>query len=48
MNCLRVETVARKKVWDKKWFGRVTLDLDSTVIGVNGSQEGAEKGFNPN
>jgi hypothetical protein len=24
----------------------VTLDLDSTVIGVSGSQEGAEKGFN--
>ena len=42
-----VETVARKKVWDKKWFGRVTLDFDSTVIGVHGSQEGAEKGFNP-
>jgi hypothetical protein len=43
-----VETVAREKVWEKKWFGRVTFDLDSTVIGVNGSQEGAKKGFNPN
>jgi hypothetical protein len=42
-----VETLARGKVWEKKWFGRVTLDFDSTVIGVNGSQEGAEKGFNP-
>jgi len=42
-----VETVAREKVWEKKWFGPVTLDLDSFVIGVNGSQEGAEKGFNP-
>jgi hypothetical protein len=31
----------------KKWFGRVILDLDSTVIGINGSQEGAEKDFNP-
>lgn len=26
----------------------VTLDFDSTVIGVHGSQEGAAKGFNPN
>ncbi len=34
----------RKKVWEKKWFGRVTLDFDSTVIGVHGSPEGAEKG----
>lgn len=42
-----VETITREKVWSKKWFGRVTLDIDSTVIGVNGSQEGAEKGFNP-
>jgi len=41
------ETIIRPKVWSKKWFGRVTLDLDSTVIGVNGSQEGAEKGYNP-
>jgi len=31
----------------KKGFGRVTLDFDSTVIGVHGSQEGADKGFNP-
>jgi len=42
-----VETLAREKVWEKKWFGRVTLDFDSTVIGVNGSQEGADKGYNP-
>lgn len=41
-----VETIIRQKVWSKKWFGKVTLDLDSTVIGVNGSQEGAEKGYN--
>ena len=33
----------RKKVWPKKCFGRVTLDMDSTVIGVTGFQEGAEK-----
>ena len=42
-----VEDVTRKKVWSKKWFGRVTLDMDSTVIGVTGTQDGAAKGFNP-
>jgi hypothetical protein len=42
-----VEAKARKKVWGKKWLGRITLDLDSTVRGVNGCQEGAEKGYNP-
>jgi hypothetical protein len=42
-----VEALARKKVWSKKWFGRITLDMDSTVRGVNGSQEGAAKGYNP-
>ena len=41
-----VETRVREKVWGKKWFGRVTLDFDSTVIGVHGSQEGTAKGFN--
>ena len=35
------EDETRKKVWSKKWFGRVTLDMDSTVIGVTGFQEGA-------
>jgi len=43
----QAEQIAREKVWSKKWFGRVTLDFDSTVIGVHGSQEGAAKGFNP-
>ena len=42
-----VEDTARGKVWGKKWFGKVTLDMDSTVRGVYGSQEGAEKGYNP-
>jgi hypothetical protein len=40
-----VETITRQKVWEKKWFGRVTLDLDSTVIGVPGSQLGKRKRF---
>jgi len=42
-----VESKARKKVWSKKWFGRVTLDVDSSVKSVSGSQEGAAKGYNP-
>lgn len=41
------EAVSRKQVWSKKWFGKVTLDMDSTVNGVFGSQQGAEKGYNP-
>lgn len=41
-----VEAKARHKVWSRKWFGRITLDMDSTVKGVYGSQQGAEKGFN--
>lgn len=41
-----VESQVRNKVWSKKWFGRLTLDMDSTVKGVYGSQEGSEKGFN--
>jgi hypothetical protein len=32
---------------EKKWFLSVTLDFDSFVIFVPGSQEGADKGFNP-
>jgi hypothetical protein len=41
------EAEARQKVWSKKWFGSLTLDLDSSVRGVYGSQEGAAKGYNP-
>jgi len=29
-----VETETRKKVWTRKWFPRITLDMDSTVNGV--------------
>jgi hypothetical protein len=36
----------RQKVWDRRWFGRITLDLDSTVKTVYGHQQGAEKGYN--
>lgn len=41
------EDQCRRKVWKKKRFGRVTLDFDSSVKGVFGSQEGAMKGYNP-
>ena len=41
------EADARKRVWSKKWFPRITSDMDSTVIRVTGFQEGAEKGDNP-
>ena len=41
------EDKIRRKVWKNKWFGRATLEFDSSVIGVFGSQEGAEKGYNP-
>jgi hypothetical protein len=42
-----VESTIRKKVWSKKWLGKITLDMDSTVKGVYGNQQGAEKGYNP-
>ncbi len=42
-----VESDMRRKVWNKKWFGKVTMDMDSTVRGVYGTQEGAAKGYNP-
>ena len=35
-----------EKYRQKKWFGKITLDMDSTVRGVYGSQEGAEKWYN--
>lgn len=41
------EDQCRRKVWKKKWFGRATLDFDSSVKGVYGSQEGVMKGYNP-
>ena len=30
------EVEARKRVWTKKWFPRITMDMDSTVIGATG------------
>jgi len=42
-----VDQQARRKVWGRTWFQRITLEFDSSVKGVFGHQEGAEKGFNP-
>ena len=42
-----VEDTIRRKVWGKKWFGRVTLEFDSSVKTVYGNQEGANVGYNP-
>lgn len=43
----QAEDVVRRKVWSKKWFGKIILDLDSSVKGVFGNQEGVENGYNP-
>ena len=43
----QAENIVRRKVWGKKWFGKVTLDMESTVRGVFGQQQGAERGYNP-
>jgi len=42
-----VENVVRRQVWRQKWRGRVTLELDSSVSGIYGSQEGATVGYHP-
>jgi hypothetical protein len=42
-----VENHIRRRVWNQKWVGKVTLDMDSSVKGVYGNQEGAKKGYNP-
>jgi len=43
----QVEDAVRRKIWTKKRFGKITLELDSSAKGVFGDQEGAEKGYNP-
>ena len=37
---------ARRKIWDKKWFGRVNLDLDSSAKSAYGHQQGVARGHN--
>jgi hypothetical protein len=36
----------RQNVWDKKWYGRVNLDLDSSSKSAYGHQEGVARGHN--
>lgn len=38
-----VESAARRRVWQKKWLGKVTLDMDSTVKGVHGHKDRGKK-----
>ena len=45
----RVQEQAYRWLFGKlSTLSKVTLDLDSTVVTRNGSQEGAERGYNPN
>jgi len=41
-----VMKTVRQKVWNKKWYGRVTLDLDSSAKSAYGHQEGVARGHN--
>jgi hypothetical protein len=31
MELAEVKSAVRRRVWTKKWFGKITLDMDSTV-----------------
>jgi hypothetical protein len=41
-----VQKRVRQKVWDKKWYGKVTLDFDSSAKSAYGHQEGVARGHN--
>jgi hypothetical protein len=48
-NCVEfgeVQKKARQKIWDKKWYGRINLDLDSSSKSAYGHQEGVARGHN--
>jgi hypothetical protein len=48
-NCIEfgeVQQRVRQKVWDKKWYGRINLDLDSSSKSAYGHQEGVARGHN--
>jgi hypothetical protein len=48
-NCVELAEVQKKafqRVWDKKWYGRVNLDLDSSSKSAYGHQEGVSRGHN--
>jgi hypothetical protein len=39
-----VQKQIRRKVWDKKWYGKVTLDFDSSAKSAYGHHEGVARG----
>ena len=41
-----VQKKVRQKVWDKKRYGRVTMDFDSSAKSAYGHQEGVARGHN--
>jgi len=48
-NCIELGETQRRirqKAWDKKWYGRVNLDLDSSSKSAYGHQEGVARGHN--
>jgi hypothetical protein len=48
-NCIEfgeVQKRVRQKVWDKQWYGRINLDLDSSSKSAYGHQEGVARGHN--
>jgi hypothetical protein len=48
-NCVELAEAqqrVRQKVWDKKWYGRINLDLDSSSKSAYGHQEGVARGHN--
>jgi len=48
-NCIefgKIQKKVRQKVWDKKWYGRINLDLDSSSKSAYGHQEGVARGHN--
>jgi hypothetical protein len=48
-NCIElgeVQKKVRQNVWDKKWYGRINLDLDSSSKSAYGHQEGVARGHN--
>jgi hypothetical protein len=48
-NCIEfaeVQKTIRERVWKKKWFGRINLDLDSSAKSAYGHQQGVARGHN--
>jgi hypothetical protein len=48
-NCIELGEIqkrVRQRVWNKKWYGKITLDLDSSSKSAYGHQEGVARGHN--